>query len=116
MEVRLQNVVLPSLHYEETVTFYRDVLGLAILTQGPGFCFFRAGAVNIAVHPANDDEFAPSGSGFYLDLIVSDLGEVKVALERHNVQIKKQWHDANRSFMLVADPDGNLLELIQTRQ
>jgi catechol 2,3-dioxygenase-like lactoylglutathione lyase family enzyme len=112
MRLRLQNAVLPSSHFEETVAFYRNTLGLEVLQEGPGFCFFRAGSANIAVHQAEgESDFAPTGRGIYLDLLVDDLAAARSALEEAAVPIRKEWRDHNGEFLLVADPEGNLLEV-----
>jgi catechol-2,3-dioxygenase len=56
MPIRLQNVVLPSLRFEEAKAFYQDVLGLDVRAEGPGFCFLRLGGTNIAIHQVDADE------------------------------------------------------------
>ena len=73
----------------------------------------RAGGVNIAIHPANPDtEFYPQGRCIYLDVAVSNIAEAKRRLLKHNIAIKREWVDPNGRFLLVEDPDGNLIELI----
>lgn len=116
MQLRLQNVVLPSRRFNEAQAFYRSVLGLEVHAEGPGFCFFRAGNVYIAIHKVDSDsDFAPTGRGIYLDLLVDDLATARSALEAGSLAILKEWSDHNGDFLLVADPDGNLLEIYQAR-
>lgn len=113
MGIELLNVVLPSRHFKQSVLFYRDTLGLDVLHAGEEYCFFRAGGANIAIHPVKDgNEFSPTGAGFYLDLCVDDLSEIRQRLDAQEIAVRKAWTDTENTFLLVADPDGNLLELM----
>lgn len=114
MKARLQNVVLPSGRFDEAVAFYRNTLGLELLTEGLGFCFLRAGHTNISIHQVDpNSEFVPTGRGIYLDLVVDNLASARSALQAGSVSVLKEWRDHNGDFLLVADPDGNLLEIYQ---
>lgn len=116
MQARLQNVVLPSSRFDEARAFYRNILGLELHSEGSGFCFLRAGGANIAIHKVDaNSDFAPTGRGIYLDLLVDDLTAARSELQAGSVSILKEWRDHNGDFLLVADPDGNLLEIYQTR-
>jgi catechol 2,3-dioxygenase-like lactoylglutathione lyase family enzyme len=111
---RLQNVVIPTRCFEESVDFYRRALGLQVIHQGEGFCFFKAGSANLAVHAVEPGSVvAPTGHGFYLDLLVDDLAGARSALQKAGVSIEKEWLDKHRRYVLIADPDGNLIELIE---
>lgn len=117
MQIRLQNVVLPSHRFDQAKDFYRDVLGLEVHAEGPGFCFLRAGTANIVIHEVRPEtEFAPTGRGIYLDLLVDDLTTTISSVEAASVAILKEWRDHNGDFILVADPDGNLLEIYQANK
>jgi len=45
--IRLQNIILPSCSFKESVAFYRDTPGLEVIHEGAGYCFLKAGAANI---------------------------------------------------------------------
>jgi catechol 2,3-dioxygenase-like lactoylglutathione lyase family enzyme len=114
MRVKLLNVVAPSRRYEEAVAFYRDVLALKVIDEGTEHCFLSLGSVNLAIHPtAGDSEFTFRGPGLYLDLAVDDLTAAKRTLELRGIRIQKEWQDEKGRFMLITDPDGNLIELIE---
>lgn len=53
-----------------------------------------------------------SSRGLYLDLMVEDLDTTRGELQSRGISILKEWRDHNGEFVLVADPDGNLLELM----
>jgi catechol-2,3-dioxygenase len=110
MELRLQNVVIPARKFHDSVSFYRDVLGLGVLNEGSDYCFLRAGSANIVVHKDNG-EHSPTGRGIYLDLLVDDLSAVRKSLEEASISIMREWEDRNGQFLLVSDPEGNLLEI-----
>lgn len=74
----------------------------------------RAGGVNIAIHPASpDSEFYSQGHCIYLDVSVADITKAKERLLKHDISIKREWTDPNGRFLLIEDPDGNLIELIE---
>jgi len=78
-----------------------------------GCCYFSAGSANIAVHVARDgSDFAPTGHGIYLDLAVTGMEKLKQRLNDAGVVIRKEWKDDCGHFIAVADPDSNLVELV----
>lgn len=110
-QIRCLNVVIPANRYQATLGFYRDCLGLPVLHQGEAHCFLRAGGVNLAIHPTNE----PVGHGsIYLDFCVPSREGARERLGRHGVAVEREWEDANGKFLLVRDPEGNQLELIET--
>jgi len=111
--MKLLNVAIPSRNFDASVAFYRDVVGLPISRQGMACCYFSAGNANIAVHLARDgSDFAPTGHGIYLDLAVTRFEQLKQRLNDAGVAIRKEWNDDSGHFIEVADPDGNLVELV----
>jgi hypothetical protein len=44
---------------------------------------------------------------------VDDLTAAKRTLELKGIRIQKEWQDENGRFMLIMDPGGNLIELIE---
>lgn len=110
----MKNAVIPSRQFEETVAFYRDILGFPVYNEGPGFCFLNGGGAYIAVHKVPPDSWAiPTGHGIYLDVKVSNLEEAKGRLSKAGIGLLKEWEDRNGRFILVADPDGNLVEIYE---
>lgn len=82
--------------------------------RAQGSASLGAGSANIAIHEVDvDSDFAPTGRGIYLDLLADDLTAARSALRAGSVPILKEWRDHNGEFLLVADPDGNLLEIYQ---
>ena len=110
--MRVQNVVIPARDFQETVRFYRDSLGLPVAFQTDAYCFLEAGAIHVAIHPVIEtSEFWPTGNGIYLDIVVEDFARVRERLIECGVSIVREWQDETIPFLLVSDPNGNLLEV-----
>ncbi len=109
----LQNVVIPTNDFEGTVTLYRDILGLPVIASSGDYCFLRAGSVNLAIHVANDAAFAPTGHGLYLDMVTESLPDVRDRVIQARIPIIREWTDGGTPFLLIADPNGNLLEIYE---
>jgi len=111
---RIMNVVIPSLHFQSSVEFYKRILGFTLVHEDKMCCFVSTGDINISIHPANENtEFYPNGHCIYLDIIVSNIQEAKRYLLENDINIMKEWKDNNGSFLLIEDPDGNLIEIIE---
>jgi catechol 2,3-dioxygenase-like lactoylglutathione lyase family enzyme len=114
MKIIVQNIVIPARNFGQTVAFYRDILALPVLQEAEGYCFLRAGGVNIAIHPAAEEGvFVPTGHGLYLDLIVDNLSETRLRLAEASILFLREWVDQGAAFLAVADPSGNRLELYE---
>ncbi|MFH7029536.1 MAG: VOC family protein [Heteroscytonema crispum UTEX LB 1556] len=111
---QIMNVVIPSLHYQSSVKFYKQILGFTLVHEDELCCFVSTGNINISIHPANENtEFYPNGHCIYLDVVVSNIQEGKRYLLENNINIMKEWKDNNGSFLLIQDPDGNLIEITE---
>ncbi len=114
--IRLQNIVLPAHDLEACAQFYRDGLGLEQAHEGPGFYFFRLGTANLALHASDPESpLIPTGRGFYLDLLVDSLEAARERLVRIGVGPIREWEDEKRRYLLVEDPQGNHIELIEMK-
>lgn len=114
MAAEVQNIVVPARNLQESVYFYRDLLDFAILAESDEFCFLAAGGVNIAIHPVRQEgEFVPRGNGLYLEVLVPQLEGYEARLKSAGIVIRKRWQDDQRSYILVANPDGNLIEIYE---
>ena len=70
MAVKLTYVIKFVADMDRAVKFYRDILGLALKFQSPGWSEFETGEVTLALHPASAKN--PSG-GVELGFTVQDL-------------------------------------------
>ena len=110
----LINIVLPARHFDATVHFYRDILALPIYHDAAHSCFLKIGEVYLAIYPTSaQDPLGPTGRSFYLDFAVDDRDAMVEHLATAGVEITRVWDDHVGRFALVADPEGNWIELIE---
>ncbi|HVX43763.1 MAG TPA: VOC family protein [Mycobacteriales bacterium] len=122
---RLDHFVLTVADIEETVRFYRDVLGMRPETFGAGRIALRFGNSKINLHQRGR-EFEPKaerpepGSAdlcFIVDEPVADvlreLSEAGIAVEEGPVE--RTGATGTILSCYLRDPDGNLIELSNYR-
>jgi catechol 2,3-dioxygenase-like lactoylglutathione lyase family enzyme len=93
-------------------TFYGEILGLELETEGPDDMEFRAGQVTLDVfNPASQGQpFAPNLGG--MALRVPDVAAARAVLESKGVEFQGGTLDTGVCHMaFFHDPDGNLLML-----
>ena len=54
MDAKLTHVIAFVADMDRAVRFYRDVVGLALKFQSPGWSEFSTGETTLALHPASD--------------------------------------------------------------
>jgi catechol 2,3-dioxygenase-like lactoylglutathione lyase family enzyme len=93
-------------------SFYVDVLGLAVETEGASDMEFTAGQVTLDIFDPSSigREFAPSPAG--LALRVPDVAAARAELEGKGVEFDGEIVDTGVCHMaFFRDPDGNALML-----
>lgn len=107
---------------EKAEAFYREVLGLDVLTKEPGrHVFFRVGnSVLLVFHPAGTlkggllPPHGTQGPGhFALGIPTESLDEWRDHLRDHGIEIEKEveWPRGGKS-LYFRDPAGNSVELV----
>jgi catechol 2,3-dioxygenase-like lactoylglutathione lyase family enzyme len=107
---------------EQAETFYRDVLGLEVLTKEPGrHVFFRVSASVLLIFRAEatlkGGMLPPHGARgpghFALGIPTASLDAWKEHLYAHGVEIEKEveWPRGGKS-LYFRDPAGNSVELV----
>jgi len=86
------------------VAFYRDVLGLPLKYESPGWTEFANDGSTLALHPAGDK---PAGS-CNLGFVVADLDAFHREMEAKKVKCLQppKVEDFGGKLALYADPDG----------
>ena len=111
---RILNILVPTHHFIEAKTFYREILGFPCIFESEVSCFVRAGGVNIAIYPASEDPIWQSqGRGIAVDVVVDSLDDAEKKLTKHGITILRKWHDKNGNYLLIEDPDTNLIEVVE---
>ncbi len=111
--LRLSYVWLYVKDVQESLRFYRDILGLRSVSTFPHGALLNAGSVLLGIHKEEEDRKSQPG-GMVINLTTRDIKakyeELQAKGIRFLTEIKKD------SFGQVAgfrDPDGYLLELWQ---
>jgi len=100
---------------EESLHFYRDILGLSPVEQEDDAWHLRCGAQSVLLLPAaaQRGDVAPycSVPVVSVDLMVKDLAAACRHFKAHNVAFDRDWSPDARSFH-IRDPDGIVWEVI----
>ena len=116
----LSQVSMRALELDRAIGFYRDVLGLDLLSEHEGMAFVLAGSVRIMLAVPQSPEFDHPGSVLYFDS--GDIERDCEALRTHGVEILRDPFVAHREgdhdFLLAffRDSEGNTLGLSQWRR
>jgi len=119
--LRLDHLVLTVRDIRATVAFYRDVLGMEVVTFGRGRTALRFGAQKLNLHEAGQ-EFDPKaarpspGSADLCFLTREPLGSWAARLRAAGVSIEEGPVARTGALgpiesIYLSDPDGNLLEI-----
>lgn len=99
---------------DRSVAFYRDVLGLKLLFQTPGWSSLSAGNVEIGLHSESEHlKVRPTESsqmGFYVDDIQATLARLKA--QGTHVLMPPKEEDFG-TLAVFTDPDGYHIQLCQ---
>jgi catechol 2,3-dioxygenase-like lactoylglutathione lyase family enzyme len=99
---------------DRSVAFYRDVLGLKLLFQTPGWSSLSAGNVEIGLHSESEHlKVRPTESAqmaFYVDDIERTLSYLRAQNAHILMQPKKEDFG---TLAVFTDPDGYHIQLCQ---
>lgn len=117
--IGMRHVALFVERFEETVAFYRDLLGMAVEWQpDPDNVYLTSGRDNLALHRYHGGERPPAGQRLdHIGFILArpeQVDEWHDYLVAHGVRVLKQpktHRDGARSFYCL-DPDGTVVQII----
>jgi lactoylglutathione lyase len=103
--LKLTHVIEYVADMERAVTFYRDVIGLPLKFQSPGWSEFATGETGLAIHPASASK--PAGS-IELGFTVDDLPNFHQEMSAKGVKFsmapaKQEW---GRMLAQFVDSEG----------
>lgn len=120
MKTRMSQVIVYVSNMQQSVRFYRDLLGLALTSESEQWSVFDVGPANLALHWSSlDDEVqgqpvVPAGNA-ELVFEVEDLDKACSEI-RHKggaVEGPSIMEGLNVRVAFLRDPDGMAIELIQ---
>ena len=105
MEFAIVGITLFTSEMEKMAAFYRDVLGLKLVEDTPGWKRFDAGNCRLALHKGKSRVGArPPKIGFY----AKDVAKAKTWLEARGAKLGKIHAFEKIAFCNGKDPDGNV--------
>lgn len=118
MITRFATVTLWVEDFNNAIKFYRDNLGLELLTQPGEMPHFKAGDGILVLAKG---KFTPPANAFppefpQLALAVDDLDRMVAHLQSLHVDLEANIQERRDScWIKLRDPDGNLIELVEVK-
>ncbi len=118
----LHQLALTTADLERSTRFYRDILGLSLITSfdPPGLAFFQVGNIRLSIQTVDKVEAASS----VLYFRVQDIGAATQSLKDNAIELERkpelifrddqgQFGEAGEEEWMAffRDPDGHLLAL-----
>jgi len=93
---------------EDSVHFYREVLGADVIFESPHFTLIKLGTAEIALHPP-----LTNNPGAVLGFQVPDLDEAILSLAETGYAVGEIHEIPNGRLVSLTDPNGVLLQLVE---
>jgi catechol 2,3-dioxygenase-like lactoylglutathione lyase family enzyme len=112
MSVKSAVTMLNVADIDRAVAFYRDGLGLHVVTHTPHWSELTAGPARIALHPGGNGARKDSGINFEVDDLEADCA--RCASVGGVIEKAPEHRPSQRiSIATVRDPEGNVFYLAQ---
>ncbi len=104
--------------FEQSIVFYRDVLGLEMTSHPGEIPQFKVGSGYLVLAKG---DFCPPANAFppdfpLLGLATDNIEDMAARLQQAGVELNGNVEDRRDSrWLKVCDPDGNLIELVQVK-
>jgi catechol 2,3-dioxygenase-like lactoylglutathione lyase family enzyme len=105
--LKMARVILFTNQMEAMTTFYRDVMGLKLVTNEKGWRELEAGAVRIGLHSGPP---SPGKKGPKLAFLAKDVPGLRETLNKRGAKFGKV-SAGDYQLCNAKDPDGNWLQL-----
>ena len=96
---------------DASVAFYRDLLGLALISESPGFVFFDGGSIQIALNANPDEPTDETSTELVLEVddVSSAVKEMEVRGIEFEVPLRPVTTAGDRTLHAThfRDPDGH---------
>ncbi len=106
-KLTMARVILFTNRMDKMTAFYRDVLGLAQVTDEKGWREFAAGGVTVALHSGPP---SPGRKGPNIVFFAKDVPAMRDTLVRRGAKFGKAG-DGELQLCNGKDPDGNPIQL-----
>jgi catechol 2,3-dioxygenase-like lactoylglutathione lyase family enzyme len=110
----LNSLIAQCADMQKSTEFYRDILGLELISLNPYWTTFKLGGNILALHPP----FGPAvvaGGGWTVAVNVDNVKALEGVLIGNGITLTQDFHDIPGGVLIgFKDPDGNLLQAIQS--
>lgn len=117
MNSHLAVISLYAVDLDQSVEFYRDVIGLYLVSEGAGHPHFRLDGTYLVMLKGNPQP-AQETDGEPFPVIAFAVDDLDGALDRLKAKdVVLPWGveaDARARWVMFHDPAGNLIELVQS--
>ena len=110
---QISNVMLGTTDLAQSLAFYRDMLGLTVQAEMPGFVFLNGGGVTLSLSEAHAKLATPVAGGTEIVFGVTDVTAAHEALKRQGVEFLNAPRNVTGDQWAAnfRDPDGHLLSI-----
>ncbi|WP_458122092.1 VOC family protein [Paenibacillus sp. Z6-24] len=122
MKLSMKYIILYVNDFEQSMRFYRDILGLPIKMEAGTYVEFDTGATTLSINTRESvNELldlgltadVPAASSFEVGFVVEDVSAVIEELRSQDVPVirepvTKPW---GQTVAYVTDPDGHFIEI-----
>jgi catechol 2,3-dioxygenase-like lactoylglutathione lyase family enzyme len=106
--------------FDEMSSFFRDLLGLEVVEEEPGFSMYRLPGADhdyVEVFGSDDEETAHMTTGPVVGLVVDDIEAARSELEAAGIELigPTVWSQRvpGYGWILFRGPDGNVYGMLQ---
>jgi len=106
--------------FDETTAFFRDVLGIPVLHEEPGFAMLQLPSAErdfVEVFAPDNSFAALYSTGPVVGLLVDDIEQARAELDAAHVELlgPTQWLESMDGYgwFHVRGPDGNVYAILQ---
>ena len=100
--------------FDQTVTFFKEVMGLKMTRKSPSFAWFELpNGKEIEVFSPQDEDHTFFKSGPVVGFLVDDIEEARRNMEAAGIEfIGPIQHSERNGWSHFRGPDGNIYEII----
>ncbi len=109
--MRVSHVILRVTDLDASVAFYRDLVGLELISETPGFVFFDGGSIQIALNVNPDEPTDETSTELVLEVddVYSTINEMEDRGIEFEVPLRPVTTAGDRTLHAThfRDPDGH---------
>lgn len=109
---KLGTVMLVVRDLDRSTAFYRDILGLKVKSQSPGWTQLDAGHIVLGLHLETDRLKVEPREAVQFGFEVADVQQAAIALKSKGVKFLMEPHQESFGWLAIfKDPDGHHIQL-----